>query len=217
MPVRKMNLKDSPHRVHYPQDEAAHSWLPALLDFHAIIDAGVRLAIDEMSAKGRKLACRSGCGSCCRTHLDIPVYPHELVGLYWYLAEKLEGPARSTVRRALVAHVSGQACPFLVENKCAVHAMRPAACRQFNVFGSPCAEGEDAYHTRREEVLTPLRDYVDSAFYVAAPFYGLNSDAERRDAVDKGLFHGQVRVLQNCNWKDIARKMELIDAKRRVI
>ncbi|MBS1114086.1 MAG: hypothetical protein H6Q92_1849, partial [Nitrospirae bacterium] len=38
-------------------------------------------------------------------------------------------------------------------------------CRQFNVFGSPCAEGEDPYYTRREDVLLPIKQYTDRAFF----------------------------------------------------
>jgi hypothetical protein len=54
------------------------------------------------------------------------------------------------------------------------------ACRQFNVFGMVCTEGEDAYYKRRHDVLTLIRDYADEAFDVLLPFYGIKNSGEQK-------------------------------------
>ena len=71
-------------------------------------------------------------------------------------------------------------CPFLIDNACSIHPLRPLACRNYNVFGQQCAEGEDAYYTRRGDVLTPHQKNTDLAFDTMLPFYGAKNKAERR-------------------------------------
>ncbi len=105
-------------------------------------------------AQGRNPACGRGCAACCRSHLTIPVYPLELIGIYWYPVEKVAGRIRDKLEKQLAEYRPNTPCPFLVDAACSIHPMRPMACRQLNVFGKVCAEGEDAYHTRRQDVLT---------------------------------------------------------------
>ena len=77
-------------RVHFPEDEARLPWLPMLLDAYAVADTGVAIAIrDEEKKRKKKLACGKGCGNCCAHQKDLPLYPHELVGIYWYVSEKM--------------------------------------------------------------------------------------------------------------------------------
>ena len=85
--------------------------------------------------------------------------------------------------------------------------MRPIACRQFNVFDRVCAEGEDAFHTRRGDVLTPLRRYADEAYDLMLPFYGIKDRKERRAAVKSGRIHALARVLQGLDWTKLAQRM----------
>ena len=58
-----------------------------------------------------KLACSNGCDICCRQK-DIPLYPHELVGLYWYASEKTSGPERDSLKNQLAAHAIGSPALF---------------------------------------------------------------------------------------------------------
>ena len=134
--------------------------------------------------------------ACCRSHKTIPVYPLELVGLSWYVTEKVAAPVREKLRDQLRHHAEGESCPFLVDNVCSVHPLRPFACRQFNVFGEVCAEGEDAYYTRRSDVMTPIKRYTDDAFYTVLPFYGITQKAQRRKAATTGHLHQLAQVLQ---------------------
>jgi Fe-S-cluster containining protein len=198
-------------RLAFPQDEAKQTWLPLFLEAAALVDAGVSEAITRESKQGRTLACHKGCAACCRSHTTIPVYPLELIGITWYAVEQLAGEVRAQLMRQLREHKKGEACPLLVENACSIHPLRPLACRQFNVLGRVCAEGEDAYHTRRADVLTPLREYADAAFDVMLPFYGVRASAERARLIESGEVHRLVKVLQEYDWPKLAERMQAFD------
>lgn len=203
-----MGDRRSPHRTRFPAEKARLPWLPMLLDAYAIIDCGVGEAVRaEEARRGAKLACAKGCANCCRAHTDIPVYPLELVGIYWYAAEKLAGRARKTLRRQLVKHRGAPPCPFLVGDECVIHPLRPFACRQFNVFGSPCAEGEDPFFTRRGDVLVPLEDYTNRAFSVVLPFYGVTGEAQKLHVIKNRLIHTQAENLQGMEWKNLIKAL----------
>jgi Fe-S-cluster containining protein len=195
-------------RLTFPADEHTHKWLPLLLDAYLIVDKGIDEALRKAFREGRKLACSKGCSNCCKTHQTIPVYPLELVGLSWYVTEKITGPERETIKIQLRAYKENDPCPFLVNGVCSVHPMRPVSCRQFNVFDTPCAEGEDPYYTRRTEVLTPIRKYTDRAFFLMLPFYGVEDEKDRWKIIETGAVHHVVKLLQACNWKSLANKME---------
>ncbi len=198
----------------FPEAQARFPWLSPLLHAYRIADQGLAQAIAGQQARGRQLACAKGCSACCRSHSTIPVYPLELVGLTWYATEQLAEPLRTTLQAQLTTHVSGNPCPFLVQGVCSVHPLRPLACRQFNVFGRACAEGEDAYYTRREDVLDPVTHAMDEAFYTMLPYYGIHGEAERRQFVAAGAQHQFVQVLQACRWPSVARRMAEFDAAR---
>jgi Fe-S-cluster containining protein len=202
-------------RLRFPDDEEKLPWLSALLESYAIIDRGVSFAIDrEREKRSRKLACRRGCDKCCQTHKDIPVYPLELVGMYWFSSEKMERQLREILKERLSSHREGDACPFLIAGSCSVHPVRPVACRQFNVFGEPCGEGEDPYYTRRDDVLTPIQGYTNKAFWVMLPFYGTAEGEDETKAVSR-IIRTQVVNLQTYDWKKLVKVMENLDAKYR--
>jgi Fe-S-cluster containining protein len=202
-----------PKRLCFPCDEPVHPWLPMLLEAYYIVDKGIAEAIRMEAGKGSKLACTKGCAHCCSTHTTIPVYPLELVGLSWYVTEKLAGSERNIIKAQLRNYQESAPCPFLVAGACAVHPLRPVSCRQFMVFRKPCSEGEDPYYTRREDVLTPLKRYTDSAFFVMLPFYGVEDENERWRMIGSGAVHQVVKLMQTCNWKSLAEKMEEFERK----
>lgn len=195
-------------RVFFPDDEASHPWLSMLLDAYLIFDEGVAEAVQREEKKGRKLACKKGCSACCRAHVTIPVYPLELAGMTWYATEKVQNQQRRKLKQQLKNYEGSDTCPFLVEDICSIHPLRPAACRQFNVFDRECGEGEDAYHTRRKDVMTPIQKYVDKAFNVTLPFYGAKSRAQRRQVIKSGAIHTKVVPMLKCNWSTLPDKME---------
>jgi len=202
-----------PRRLSYVDDEARFPWLVILLNAYAIIDKGVSAAIESEQKQGRQLACAKGCSSCCTTHHDIPVYPLELMGMTWYVIEKLQSPLREQLKQQLQNIDKVETCPFLLEGSCSVHPMRPIACRQFNVLDTPCAAGEDAFHTRKKDVMKPVQRFTDDAFDTMLPFYGIKRKGERKKAIKQGKLHALAKVMRDCNWQTIPEKMTAFDSK----
>jgi Fe-S-cluster containining protein len=213
MPKKKKNrsISEKVKRLSFPDDEKNRTWLKLLLDGYHIVDKGVAGAIEAEKKKGRKLACSKGCSHCCRTHQDIPVYPLEIVGISWYVTEKIKGAGRDMLKKQLDSFKKSGPCPFLIDGACSIHPMRPQACRQFNVFNSPCEEGEDPFHARREDVMDPVKKYVDQAFFIMLPYYGVEKESERISIVEAGAFHRMVKELHACKWNELAGKMERHD------
>ena len=197
-----------PQRLSFANDETRFAWLSTLLDAYSIIDKGVSVAIAREQKQGRELACAKGCSSCCASHQDIPVYPLELMGMSWYVIEKLQSRLREQLKEQLLNLEKINTCPFLLAGSCSIHPMRPAACRQFNVLDKPCAIGEDAYHTRKQDVMMPIQHYIDNAFDTMLPFYGVKKKAERRKAIKQGKLHALAKVMRDCNWQNLPDKMD---------
>jgi Fe-S-cluster containining protein len=179
-----------------------------LLDAYSITDEGVAEAIRREEKTGRKLACRKGCSACCRTHTTIPVYPLELTGITWYATERVQAPHREKLKQRLKRYKESSVCPFLIDDDCSIYPLRPMACRQFNVFDRACDRGEDAYYTRRQDVLTPIEKYTDKAFNVMLPFYGAKTRVQRRQVIKSRVIHTKAIPMLSCNWPSLADKME---------
>jgi len=200
-------------RLHFPSEEKRLNWLSMLLDSYAIADTGVSIAIrNEEKRRKVKLACGRGCGNCCVHQRDIPLYPHELVGIYWYVSEKISSSTRETLKAQLAVHTVDAPCPFLVEGSCSIHPLRPVGCRQFNVFTTPCAQGEDPYYTRRMDVLVPIREYIDRTFAAVLPFYELTRNADLNAAVK--LVRGQIMNLQAFNWSKLVTIIDNAESRK---
>ena len=114
---------------------------------------------------------------------------------------------RTRLKPQLAGHVAGQPCPFLLEGACSVHPMRPLACRHFNVFGKTCVEGEDAFYTRREDVLTPLKAHQDAAYEAMLPFHGFVTPEQQQAAMQQSYVQQQARVLQEIDWAHLAARL----------
>lgn len=200
-------------RIRFPEDEQRIPWLSLLLDCYAVADTGVAIAIrKEEKRRKTRLACGKGCGNCCVQQKDLPLFPHELVGIYWYASEKLPLPARDTLKGRLAAHTADSPCPFLIDGACSIHPLRPLGCRQFNVFTTPCASGEDPYYTRRDDVLVPLPDYTDRAFAAVLAFYKM--EKERGVARAVKLIRSQIMNLQEYDWNKLVTVMENSKSKQ---
>jgi len=194
-------------RLHFPADERRLPWLSLLLDAYSIADTGVAIAIRDMEKKQKKkLACGKGCGTCCIDQKDLPLYPHELVGIYWYATEKITGPVRDVLRNRLAVHTAASGCPFLIDNSCSIHPVRPVGCRMFNVFTAPCAPGEDPYFTRRGDVLPPLPAYIDRTFGAVLPFYNMKREGDASAAIR--TIRSQIMNLLSFDWSRLADLME---------
>jgi hypothetical protein len=47
---------------------------------------------------------------------------------------------------------------------------------------------------------------------VTLPFYGITNERDKDIVISTKQIHRQVRVLQHCNWKELAKKMRAFDA-----
>jgi Fe-S-cluster containining protein len=197
-----------PQRLKFPDAETEHQWLGYAFDAYYRADVGVAKSIKLEEQKGKKLACAKGCSNCCKSHTTIPIFPLELLGLYWYVTKTLPADLRTRLKPQLASHVAGNACPFLLDGACAVHPMRPLACRHFNVFGKTCAEGEDAFYTRREDVLTPLKSHQDAAYEAMLPFHGMVTPEQKKEAMQHAYVQKQARVLQEIDWAHLAARID---------
>lgn len=191
-------------RLAFAADEKRLPWLGLLLQVQHLTDQGVAAAL---RADGRKLACARGCAHCCRSHVDIPVYPLELMGIAWYVLEKLEPATRTRLAAQLAHHRAIDACPFLLDEACAIHPLRPMACRHFNVFNHACAPGEDAFHSRPGDVLRPDRKLKHEALREMLRHHGVHDGRERRRQVETGEVHRLVQSLREVRWENLAARL----------
>lgn len=185
-------------------EAAAAPWRQLLAQVHAEIDQGVAAAIHT---RRQPLACARGCAACCRTHRDIPVYPLELMGLYQQVLEELPRDQAARLLPQLRGHRERAACPFLLDEACAVHAARPMACRLFNVFDTPCAEGEDAFHSRRGDVLDPPAAVLRRALARMLKHHGVSSARERERQAASGAVHRHAWNLRDIPWENLAARL----------
>ena len=207
--MSKKRPADSPQRrLTFAEDEARLPWLGLLLSMYHTTDQGVAQGIRHAERQGRTLACARGCAACCRSHSDIPVYPLELAGIAWFVTEQVSGELRKKLQQQLAQYKANPSCPFLVDEACVIHPLRPMACRHFNVFDRACAEGEDAFHTRREDVLTPVAFHKNKALAMMLRHHQVPTEAEREAQVANGGVHRLAQSLRELRWENLADRME---------
>ena len=92
-----------------------------------------------------------------------------------------------------------------------IYELRPYACRYFNVFNKVCEEGEYAYYTRNEDVLTPSQSTIDEVYFSTLPFYSLEQIEDNMQKINDGEINKIIYVLQENNWISLAAKMTTYD------
>lgn len=208
-PKGLINNYPKPQRLNFPEDEKETGWLGDLFDSYYTADKGIYELILKHEKKGQKLACAKGCSTCCSTHVTIPVYPMEILGIYWFVILKLEKSKQKILKKRLENLQNHQGCPFLVEGACLIHPVRPLACRHFNVFNTPCAHGEDPYYTRRQDVLTPDEAVKNKALTFLLSIHNITDRKEKKEFVKSGQIHSLARNLQEIEWNKLAERIEL--------
>lgn len=132
-----------------------------------IENAIVAKVTDEARAAGSPISCRAGCGSCCRQLVPISLFeaealtnwlnslPEERLALLrerfhralsalrdaGVLESILDGNWRLDEERSTKLAVdyfhAGVACPFLENESCSIHPIRPLSCREYMVTSPP--------------------------------------------------------------------------------
>jgi len=168
-----MTGQSTSERVRYPEFEARHPWLVRLLDAYHISDEAVRADLAEQTAlRGRAVACGPGCRNCCVDQV-IPVSEFEVLGLWWYASEILEGQIQEELKQRLLGHGQVGECAFLVGGRCSVYPVRPFVCRQYYVFSKPCSPGENVYETRFKDAYRAGLDSARDLAWQLIPLYGV--------------------------------------------
>jgi Fe-S-cluster containining protein len=201
-------LRNSP-RESYPDDEAKHPRLSALLDMYHAVDIGISIELEEERNKHRSaLACHKGCGNCC-LRPNVPVTSLELSGILWYATEKLKGEIREQVKQQLVHHTQSPQCPFLVNSLCSIYPLRPNACRIIFTFGEPCKPGEKLNLIRPEDTWAFSKgNLVRRVVMTMLPFYGITGKRKKIDALDNGYIASISTPMYEFSWEELYHNME---------
>lgn len=155
-----------------PGDVPAQALLPSLW---RMLEVPARSAVRAVEADGKQVSCKAGCGACCRQivplslvearHLAavieaMPAQQRDAVRARFEAAEAaLDAAGMGTAVMALDAPLASESpdlvfryfrlgipCPFLENESCSIHPVRPLICREYLVT-SPrerCARLGDA-------------------------------------------------------------------------
>jgi Fe-S-cluster containining protein len=123
--------------------------------------------IEESAARGKPISCRAGCGSCCRQLVPLNIFEAEaLMDWIRTLPEERQAALAERFHQALSAlrdagvideilknewvadeepnrelainyFHAGVACPFLENESCSIHPIRPLICREYLVVSPP--------------------------------------------------------------------------------
>jgi Fe-S-cluster containining protein len=134
--------------------------LPILQALTSQVAGGVA---EQAAAAGHPVSCRVGCGACCRQLVPLSIFEAEgLAGWIRGLPEAqqraLEGRFHAALlglrdagildrlspelweegseeaKRVVIDYLKARvACPFLVEESCSIHPIRPLVCREYMV------------------------------------------------------------------------------------
>lgn len=130
-------------------------------------NAIVERVSDDAGKLGRPISCRAGCGACCRQMVPVSIFEAEALSNWLAtLPEDRIAVLRDRFHRALSAlsdagvinaildekwlldeesgtqlavdyFHAGVPCPFLENESCSIHPIRPLSCREYLVTSSP--------------------------------------------------------------------------------
>ncbi|PUA97292.1 putative zinc- or iron-chelating protein [Acidovorax sp. 107] len=127
----------------------------AAVDFIAQLHQGLDAVAEQARATGPQLACQAGCAHCC--YLRVEATEPEVLHIAQYLRSLPDADQAATTRR-LQQHGAAasaanpaqpgppagptrQPCSFLIDDRCAIYTVRPAACRKaHSLSATHCAE-----------------------------------------------------------------------------
>jgi Fe-S-cluster containining protein len=140
----------------------ATAFEPLLPIFQGFLGAMVDRAVGQAEAAGRTVSCKAGCGACCRQAVPIaPSEARDVAAHVDAMPEDRQRHVRARFAAAVAALAdagvdhgpaafteattearlafgmdyfrAGVACPFLEDESCSIHPVRPLACREYLV------------------------------------------------------------------------------------
>ncbi len=156
--------------------------LPVL---NSLEDALLAEVVSHVQADGRSISCRAGCGACCRQMVPLSIFEAEALSNWistlpedrqQALAARFDQSLRQLAAAGLIDRmVHGDwladtdsarqlaldylyqrvPCPFLEDESCSIHPIRPLICREYLVTSDP-AHCSDPARLQTEPVLLPF-------------------------------------------------------------
>ncbi len=157
--------------------------LPVLQSLDDSLIAGVTA---QLSEAGHKVSCKAGCGACCRQMVPLTIFEAEALSAWIRtLPEGRQEELARTFHQALLKLAAaglidrmtsvdwlaesesarqvaldyfyqGVACPFLQDESCSIHSIRPLVCREYLVT-SAAEHCQDPATLQTVPVHLPLR------------------------------------------------------------
>jgi Fe-S-cluster containining protein len=123
--------------------------------------------VQIVQSEGRQISCKAGCGACCRQMVPLSIFEAEALAQWIAtLPEEHQEELRQRFHAALLAlkesgildrmdpaqwvdgsedaktlaidyFAAGVACPFLENESCGIHPIRPLICREYLVTSPP--------------------------------------------------------------------------------
>lgn len=131
---------------------------------------------EEAAAAGSPISCRAGCGACCRQMVPVSLFEaealtdwirslpeerqEELAGRFHHALSELRDAGvidkilcdewvleqGRTTQLAVDYFHARVACPFLEDESCSIHSIRPLACREYLVTSPPALCEDPSVH-----------------------------------------------------------------------
>ncbi len=157
--------------------------LPVIQDFDSSL---IDRVVGEATEEGHPVSCRAGCGACCRQMVPLSIFEAEALGEWFNnlpiqrqaelerrfhsglirlkeagVLDKIMSPdwgpdEKSFVDMAVEYFHAGVACPFLEDERCSIHPIRPLVCREYLVT-SPAELCQDPSINQVSAIHLPLK------------------------------------------------------------
>jgi len=197
-------------KPHYPEAEAKLPWLGQLMETYRRTDKIIR---EDLASSKRKIACKEGCSACCK-NIKVPINKVEMAGISWFIVDNLKREARMRIIDELEKTDRDEgSCPFLIDTKCGIYAVRPLACRTFYLHGEPCLEDENIFEQRENDFHRfPVRKLQKAARPLLSAL-GVNGKTNQLQSIGENFLMEQSRPMLSINWRTfILNNVELRDS-----
>ena len=131
----------------------------------------------------------------------------EILGVLWYVLRKQEEGVRAEALDRLLHLERSIECPFLLNSRCSVYAVRPLACRILHVFGAPCKPEEIPVQDRPGDIWTPSREVGLKAVTALLPYFGFTDAGDRLRAFNEGFVLSHSLQMREIQWEALIRSL----------
>ncbi len=119
------------------QTVKSNSPVEGLIRLDAILKATVDARVNRLLVETENVACKKGCGYCCC--VSVSTFPFEVFAIVDHVERTWSTIAKWKLRCRIRAYRKKKVrlqkgeqhpwCPFLIDNCCSIHVVRPTICR----------------------------------------------------------------------------------------